>query len=370
MIPARKRAGPIASVLLGTRAGLLGTLLCGACAGSIGPQTIPRDRIDYGTAIARAGQEQMLTNLVKLRYADAPVFLEVASIINQYALEGLVSASAAFPGITDRDSFGVNGTARFTDRPTITYAPLSGERFVKSLLTPVRPETVFSLVQAGWPIDLVFQNAVRAINGVYNRSRTQILARAPDPEFLQVVAALRRIQSADALGLRVEDSSPQGKLLVVFRSTRVTPEVLADVHLVRELLGLQGDAQTFRLGFGAVPETDQDVVLLTRSLFEMMGELAATIEVPEEHVAERRVNPTNREQSEAELQLVKLIGIHSGLERPEEAFISILYREHWFWIDDRDFASKRAFTFLTLFFELAQSDLIPTAPLVTIGTGT
>ena len=345
-------------------------LLCAACATSLGPQTIPRDRIDYGSAIARAGQEQMLTNLVKLRYADAPVFLEVSSIINQYALEGLVSAGASFPGATDRDSYTVGGTARFADRPTITYALLSGERFIKSLLTPVRPETVFSLVQTGWPIDLVFQHAVRAVNGIHNRSRTPLLAREPDPEFASLVAALRRIQAADAIGLRVEDQQEPGKLLLVFRSARVTPEVLADVRLVRETLGLKADADTFRLSFGSVPQTDQDVALLTRSMFEMMTELAATIEVPDRDIAEQRVTPTNRAQSEGESALGPLLRIRSSEARPDESFVAVPYRDHWFWIDDRDFGSKRAFTFLTLLFELAQSGLVPTAPLVTIGTGT
>jgi hypothetical protein len=166
--------------------------------------------------------------------------------------------------------------------------------------------------------------------------------------------------------VRVEE---QAQVLVVFRSARVTPEVLEDARAVRQMLGLKADADTFRLGFGTVPQSDQDVVLLTRSMLEMMTELAATIEVPEEDVAEQRVTPTNREQSEAERALGQLMRVRSGVDRPQEAFVAVPYRDHWFWIDDRDFGSKRAFTFLTLFFELAQSGLVPTAPLVTIGTG-
>ncbi|MSR62081.1 MAG: hypothetical protein EXS08_06530 [Planctomycetes bacterium] len=145
---------------------LLGSALCAACASSLGPATIPRDRIDYGASIARAGQEQLLTNLVKLRYAEIPVFLEVSSIINQYSLEGQLSVGGAFPGITDRTAYSVNAGARYADKPTISYAPLSGENFIKRLLTPIRPEALLSLVQAGWPIDIVFLTTVRAINGV------------------------------------------------------------------------------------------------------------------------------------------------------------------------------------------------------------
>ena len=58
----------------------------GSCA-SIGPATLARDRFDYISAISDSWKSQMLFNLVKLRYGDAPVFLDVASVINQYALE-------------------------------------------------------------------------------------------------------------------------------------------------------------------------------------------------------------------------------------------------------------------------------------------
>ncbi len=63
----------IAVVLL-LLAGLTG------CA-SIGPATVARDRFDYITAISDSWKAQMLLNLVKLRYGDAPVFLDVASVI-------------------------------------------------------------------------------------------------------------------------------------------------------------------------------------------------------------------------------------------------------------------------------------------------
>src|ERR1051325_10420725 len=115
----------------------LTTALSG-CA-SVGPGTAARDRFDYMTAISDSWKSQMLLNLVKIRFGDAPVFLDVASVINQYAIEGTLGYAGNWaqnnqiPWPYDMlHSWTTLG--RYTDRPTITYAPLSGERFARNLM--------------------------------------------------------------------------------------------------------------------------------------------------------------------------------------------------------------------------------------------
>ena len=51
-----------------------------------GPRTIERDQMDYGLSISTALQQQLLGNIVRLRYMEAPVFVDVSSVINQYTL--------------------------------------------------------------------------------------------------------------------------------------------------------------------------------------------------------------------------------------------------------------------------------------------
>mgnify|MGYP000334928031 CR=1 FL=1 len=162
---------------------------------SIGPQRLERDNTAYNDALGETWKRQMLLNMVKLRYGDAPVFLNVASLINQYSLEGQISVNS--PGWDQPNNVGppIAGAAGlWADRPTITYTPVSGEHFTRSLLTPIQPMSLLSMVQSGWPVEFVFGIAVRAINGVANGTRSILLRQEPDPRFGELLQALDQVQ--------------------------------------------------------------------------------------------------------------------------------------------------------------------------------
>ena len=140
-------------------------LFFSACTG-IGPPTVARDRFDYVNAISESWKRQMLINLAKIRYLDAPQFLDVVSVINQYSLEGEISLGASWSSdVLVGDSQTVGGMGRYSDRPTITYSPLAGERFTERLMTPIPVVAILAMLQSGYPVDFVFRIAVQTING-------------------------------------------------------------------------------------------------------------------------------------------------------------------------------------------------------------
>jgi hypothetical protein len=130
------------------------------CAG-IGAHSLARDRFDYNSAISQSWQAQMLINMVKLRYGDTPTFLEVASVINQYSVESQVNLQLTWVDLVTNTQV-AGGTARYADLPTITYSPLTGEKFARSFMAPIPPAAILRLIQANYPVDLILRLCVHS----------------------------------------------------------------------------------------------------------------------------------------------------------------------------------------------------------------
>jgi hypothetical protein len=71
-------------------AGALIAIAVFACS-SIGPPTVRRDRIDYMTAIGEAWKQHTLLNIVKLRYGDLRIFVEVAQVIAGHQFQSILT---------------------------------------------------------------------------------------------------------------------------------------------------------------------------------------------------------------------------------------------------------------------------------------
>jgi hypothetical protein len=243
---------------------IMAAVLAAAGCTSVGPATIERDRPEYGRTLSESWKDQMLLNVVKLRYADVPIFLDVATIINQYSREGQIGFNS--PGWDSPNNVGPPvGVAggRWADRPTITYNPLTGDAFSRSLLSPIPPRAVMSLLQAGWPADFVFGVAVRSVNGVHNGSRTTLFERGRDPEFSALTEALQHLQRQIGIGIQVVKRA-QGEVVVIVIPRERDAELSAVVAQIGEIAGIDTGAKELSLVYGTVAANDRELAMLTR----------------------------------------------------------------------------------------------------------
>lgn len=344
-----------------------GVLILAAGCAHLGPKTVALDRFDYSTAIADSWKQQTLLNIVKLRYMDLPVFVDVSSIVAGYSLQtgvtvnGVVSSRQAVQG-----NYGaVGGQAIYTDRPTITYVPLTGEKFLRGLMTPIEPKNIFFMIQSGYAADFVLGLTVEGLNGVRNRSLAAGVPREADPEFVRALQLLREVQVAGAVGMRVETDKAKGSTAVLFfRRGDVTPEIAAKSAEVRRLLHLSAEPQKFALTYGPARGAEDELAVNSRSMLQVMTAFASYVDVPPDDIEHHRAMPPIA-SVDGDIR-GDIVRVFSGHERPAEAFAAVPYRGHWFWVDDGDFRTKRAITAIMFFFTLADTGAPDRLPLVTI----
>jgi hypothetical protein len=351
---AHSAAGPAVLCLA-----LTALLPAGGCA-SVGARQIGPDRAAYTKALADSWKSQTLLNIVRLRYGDAPVFVDVSQIIGSYSVEhrGAFGYDYAerIPLSTFGNAFSIDAETKYIDRPTITYRPLTGSEFVKNVVTPVRPEVVLSLLQAGFPADRVMRLAAMSINGLSNRVIMASFVTPADPEFLRLLSLLRHVQQAGILGVRTErpkEKEAQGQLTAIlfFQEDDAPPEVLAKTREIRKLLRLAPDQREYRVTYGGVAQSDKEISIQTNSISRLLMNLASFVEVPAKDIEEGRAwsAPPPPEGG-------TVIGIRSSPSRPSDAFADVNYRGRSYWIDDRDLVSKRALSLMVVLFAIAQPE--------------
>lgn len=198
---------------------ILIVLASGGCSRGLGPRNLAPDRTAYIEALGDSWREQLLFNIVKLRYGDALTFLDVSSITQTYSLdtnvnagydigwgEGTTTSSVTAPpvggptttsqrvqNLFPRNTFSAGINSTYRTYPTITFSPIAGEVIKETIFTPLSPIKIFEALRAGWQIDFIIPYCVGSINNVESIQKEQL------QEMSQLVALWDKLDDYKAI---------------------------------------------------------------------------------------------------------------------------------------------------------------------------
>jgi len=162
---------------------------------TVGPKLYKTSFTQYNAAVRQTLDEQMLANLVRMRYLQSPIFLQVSSLNASFA----VSGNAGITGtLSSTNSAGASLGGSYEERPTISFSMPESREYYGRLLAPLSAKQVTSLVLAGFDTQLVFRTAIRGINGLKN-TRAEFASSGAEPtaqeaqfwEMLEIIERLR-----------------------------------------------------------------------------------------------------------------------------------------------------------------------------------
>ena len=353
---------------------LIFSLLFIGC-GVIGPASMKKQRNRYNQVVAYTGSEQMLINLVKLKYRDNPTFLQVSSISTNLQWGG--NAGVNVPVGSNIYSAGnlvpLSAGINYTENPTVTYTPLTGEAFVRQMLTPIPIETLILLFQAGWPIDTVFRLVVQEVNDLENASP----ASGPTPErepvfinFLEAAFILGDMQKRRIIEWGIGDK--EGDVAKMYIRSDLSSGEQHSISKLKALLGLKhraGKIEEYQIKYGICFTDPGTVNVVTRSMTDILFYVSQAVDIPDVHIEKNLVTITRKpdgtpfDWGQLHREQIKIL---SSKEEPENAYIAVQYRGFWFYLDDSDLDSKSTFLLLEILGDLQGGTTPSAAPVLTL----
>ena len=333
-----------------------------------GPGFLRQGRPAYNDAIVDTLNEQLLINLVRLKYRDTPLFLEITGISTQMSVTGSLGFTPTIGAGTAATQYESAVSVGATESPTITYSPLQGKQFSVELLSPISLEGLLRLYSSIWDADLVLKCCVQSLNGVLFAPSSTLPPHDRPPvfrDFLEVTRVMRELQTDNLLHVGLEESGKDYvAVMYVDQAAQDDPRFIQMCKLLK-----LDPARSYRLASDLVHPVKGTISMHTRSALGLLGLLAQGVEAPQAHM-DAGIVPVSGSATEAAFDwrqiLDGIIAVHSGAAPPTDAFVSVRYRDYWFWISDTDLSSKTTFSLLHQFFSLQSGATPMNAPVLTL----
>lgn len=326
---------------------LLAALALAGC-GSTGPQLIERDQINYSSALLVGEKRQLLLNILRMREGDIPSFIHVKQVVAGYERRYLGSVGSAISqDFVIVDNFLIRGEAAVADRPTYTLAPLQGAGYAKFLLRPLPAQELMALIATDVNLATAFRLVVARINNVPNEQLIETASGQPGT-FNRIVRLLQNLRNDGLLQVEFEESNGREQIFL-----SLPPKSRDDrARRLIELLKLDPSKDRFEVTLRVSPRHRGEIAIWTRSFMQILSSIATSAFEERAVDAESDTLPSVFRWGAAVTFRVQSSGEPLP---PDDAFVRVNHEGRWYWINDNDQPTKRAFSMLLLLSKILES---------------
>lgn len=345
------------------------TILLTAC-GTFGSGYLPKNHQAFNNAAVRTMSEQMLLNLVRLRYDDAPYFLQLDNITSQLSRD--VSTDLSYDGTQGAAGIAASITRSFnpsltiSEAPTFSFTPLQGKNFTTRILKPFNIDDIYIYLESGWSIARVFRIMIQRMGPILNADNASRATSSHLPSYKTFRKLTYHLEQLHDKGLVRYQLVEFNKVRYIeFKFKKGIPKDIA------KTLGVSIYAKAFLLG----PKQKHKEIKYpivdfeARSFISSLYYLSKGTHIPPEHMKNKVVRNTFDEKHRLFdwTDVTKyVIQIQSSKTGPCDATTSVFYRGYWFYIADTDHNAKQTMTLLLQFYALLGSSNTRNIPQYTI----
>lgn len=373
---------------------------------------------DLNETIRETKNEQLLLNLVRLRYDEEPYFLQLSSITTNFNASASVGATGTIPE-NGPNVLGLSGSLSYSESPSVTWSIPDSREFLGRFHAPVGTDQLAVLSRAGFNLVDVFRVGARKMNRLRNREFEVIdgqITPATYDEFvetLELIEELRRDGLVDLsfalmsayggatvpisqLDTRAVSEGLPSRLYFLERPELpgvVTPRVFLNPLFIRFTLASDRDPRAQRVrallkldpAKYSFPITDttsaspellrsesaalstlfdpnprlQHIMLNNRSVMEVLRFAAASIQVPDEDLD----NGLVRQRA---VDLDEFLIVRWSPTEPSDAWLKVKYEGKWFYVPATELDARASFSLISALFSSVVGEVPGAKPVLTL----
>src|SRR5262249_17457744 len=333
---------------------------------TLGPGAIVRGRELYNEVISYTNNQQTLDQIVRARYGEPAGLLSVASVTANLRTMATVNSEfgVGSPANYQGNIVPLSVGLAYAETPTIAYTPVQGERYAKSMITPLGLDVLVLLLGIEHAPYRLISILVKQVNGLQNPMYGSPQTGAAFQESVTLLARLENAGQATWTSISTKDG---GFALVIHDYAPTNRNVVRDLLRTWGLPAslAQGDRDIVlpvNLAVGKVTKPELNVQ--TRSVYDLIEVAASAVEVPPEHTAQGLAGPG----TEMPAAFRGDLRIQSSPSYPStDILLADRHRGYWFYIAADGGPSKLAFRLLQTLIGMRLVEGTPqTTPTLTI----